>query len=193
MTNLLFIRHAETDLAGTFCGHSDPPLNDRGRTQLSSLNERLRFHPIDVLYASDLQRAVQTAEAIGKARNVAIDTTPALREIDFGDWEGLTWEAIEERDPAYAARWVAEFPNLPTPNGEPIALFRERILNEVTRLRHEAANANIAAVTHGGVLRILLEELGLSSAHHAWERTREYTCILHCTQIKPNGPLVIHP
>ncbi len=188
---LVFIRHAETDLAGTFCGRSDPPLNAVGEAQLGSLLQRIACFPYAAIYSSDLVRAHATAQSIAKISGTPVHLARALREIDFGDWETLSWEQIEQRDPAYAARWVAQFPNLPAPGGEPIPLFKHRVLAEIARLRH--LDQNLAIVTHAGPLRVLLEELGHFAPHHAWERTREYTCTIHCTQQSPTGNLEIHP
>ena len=67
MSELLFIRHAETDMAGTFCGHCDPELNARGRDQLADLINRLGKEEIGVVYASDLRRAHATGMAIANA------------------------------------------------------------------------------------------------------------------------------
>ena len=192
-THLFFIRHAQTDLAGTFCGHSDPPLNAAGEAQLPGLLTRLTPFQISAIYSSDLRRAQQTAACLAQARNLPVYPTPALREISFGDWETLTWDQIEQRDPTYAARWVTEFPALPTPSGEPIHTFRQRILTEIHRLRSQAATENLAIVTHAGVLRVLLESIAHFAPHHAWERTRDYTCILHCTQTSPDSLLEVHP
>src|SRR5882757_7434908 len=131
MSDLLFIRHAETDMAGTFCGHSDPELNERGRIQLSKLINRLRMENIGVVYTSDLRRAHTTGTAIAEAFNVDCHVRPALREINFGQWEGITWEEIERRDDVYARRWIAEYPRLPAPNGETFQNFERRVLGEV--------------------------------------------------------------
>jgi broad specificity phosphatase PhoE len=188
---LVFIRHAETDLAGTFCGRTDPPLNAAGQAQLGPLQANLAAVPCTAIHTSDLLRARQTAEAVGAARQLPVYLSRGLREIDFGDWETLSWEQIEQRDPAYAARWVAEFPNLPAPNGEPIPVFKHRVLTEISRLRQ--LNQDLAIVTHAGPLRVLLEELGHFAPHHAWERTRDYTCTIRCTQQSPTGHLEIHP
>lgn len=188
---LVFIRHAETDLAGTFCGRSDPPLNAVGEAQLGSLLQRIACFPYAAIYSSDLVRAHATAQSIANISGTPVHLAPALREIDFGDWETLSWEQIEQRDPAYAARWVAQFPNLPAPGGEPIPLFKHRVLAEIARLRH--LDQNLAIVTHAGPLRVLLEELGHFAPHHAWERTREYTCTIRCTQQSPTGHLEIDP
>ena len=191
-TTLLFIRHAETVLAGTFCGSSNPPLNDRGQSQLPTLLTRLTPFQIDAVYSSDLLRAQQTAAPLATARNLSVHLTPALREIDFGQWESLTWPQIEQRNQLFAQRWLAEFPALPAPDGESFSVFRQRILTELTRLRTLAATQNLAIVTHAGVLRILLEDLCQLPAAQAWTLTRDHTAILPCTQVSPTSRLEFH-
>ena len=186
-STLLLVRHAQTALAGTFCGATDPPLDNLGRAQLRDLIERMAGTPLDAVYCSDLQRARQTAEAI--AGGAPIHLRPALRQIDFGRWETLTWQQIEQTDPIYAARWVAEFPNLAPGGGEAIPLFKHRVLREFDFIRQQSAGQTVAVVTHSTVLRVLLEELGHFSAHHAWESTRDYTCLLSCTQTSVTSPL----
>ena len=185
---ILFIRHAATDLAGTFCGSSDPALNQLGLEQTERLVRELAPEPIHAVYSSDLRRARQTAEALATSHGVSLGTCPALRELYFGDWESLTWEQIESRDPLFAARWVAAFPDLPTPQGEPIAQFRTRVLAALHAIRESAgAGQTLAVVTHAGPLRVLLEEFGHYAPQHAWERTREYTCVIRCLQTSTNA------
>ncbi len=117
MSRVLFIRHAETEMAGRFCGHSNPELNAQGRLQLAALTGLLSAEPIDTVYSSDLRRASSTAQAIAAAREVPqVLLRPALREIDFGQWEGLSWEQIEQMDPEYAREWVARYPHVPAPS-----------------------------------------------------------------------------
>jgi alpha-ribazole phosphatase len=188
-STLLFLRHAETDLAGTFCGATDPPLNARGVDQLPALLSSVADLRFDAIYTSDLLRARQTAEAIAASHSTPVYPRPGLRQINFGDWETLTWQQIESSDPAFAARWVAEFPNLTPPNGEPIALFKHRVVKEITFIRQQTHAQTIAIVTHSTVLRVLLEEFGHFAPHHAWERTRDYTCTLRATQRTPTGAL----
>jgi broad specificity phosphatase PhoE len=189
---LLFIRHAETALTGTFCGSSDPALNELGRLQLPALTAQLAGIKVERIFTSDLLRARQTAEALATSLHAAVEVRPALREIDFGAWEGLTWAQIEQRDPAFAMRWVAEFPALPAPGGEAIAAFRHRVVNEIAWLR-AGREATVAIVTHAGVLRALLEEFGHFAAEHAWERTRAYASVIRCTQRSAEGALEVHP
>src|SRR6266481_2132472 len=183
MSELLFIRHAETDMTGTFCGHSDPELNERGRIQLGELINRLRMEEIGVVYASDLRRAHTTGMAIAEAFGVDCRVRSALREINFGQWEGGTWKEIERRDGAYARRWIAEYPRLPAPDGESFHDFERRVLDEVKflTLEAEAADCRLAVVTHAGVLRTVLCALHGCSEDDAWEQTRSYCSIVRHT------------
>ena len=171
---LLFIRHGETDLAGRFCGSSDPPINEDGFRQIEQLIERLRTEPIDAVYASDLSRSLTTADAIGKAFALSPIKLPELREIDFGKWEGLSWQQIESRDQAYARRWSEAYPDLPAPGGEPFDAFQSRVLGEVKHLLAMTSERSAAVVTHAGVMRVVLRSLCGFDEQEAWQKTRTY-------------------
>jgi alpha-ribazole phosphatase len=178
MSDILFIRHAETDMAGTFCGHSDPDLNARGHRQTFDLIDRLRPKNIGTVYTSDLRRAQTTAEAIASTFGIECRLRRALREINFGEWEGLTWKEIEQRDEAYARQWMAEHPLLPAPEGEAFRDFEQRVLKEVAFLSTKAAEQDIAVVTHAGVLRTVLCSLHQCSEEDAWRLTKPYCAIV---------------
>jgi alpha-ribazole phosphatase len=178
MSEILFIRHAETDMTGTFCGHSNPPLNTRGRSQLSEILHTIRSESICEVYASDLLRTRQTGDAIAAGRAIECQLRPALREINFGQWEGLTWKEITQRNSAHAQRWLADYPSLPAPGGERICDFERRVLVEVKSLAMRATGESVVAVvTHGGVLRTILCRLCGYSEAEAWERTKAYCSI----------------
>jgi broad specificity phosphatase PhoE len=183
MSEILLIRHAETDMAGTFCGHSDPELNTTGRVQLAGLISGLRMDQIGVVYTSDLRRAHTTGTAIAEAFGVDCHVRRALREINFGQWEGTTWSEIERRDNAYARRWVEEYPSLPAPDGESFHDFEQRVRDEVKvlSLKAEVAGCAIAVVTHAGVLRTVLGVLQGCSEENAWEQTRSYCSVIRHT------------
>ncbi len=191
MSHLTLIRHAATDLAGTFCGHSDPPLNAQGRAQLGELLQRLAPLRLDAVWTSDLERARSTAAALATHFAVPCFERPGLREIGFGAWEGLTWAQVEAADPAYSARWVEQYPQLCAPNGESPLHFEHRVLLELDRLLCRPFE-RIAVVTHAGVLRTWLRlRCGLSEAQ-AWEQTRHYACALAYTPAAARtAPLVL--
>ena len=174
MDTLFFIRHAETDFAGRFCGHSNPPVNERGLRQIQGLLETLRTESIDAIYASDLSRSITTADAIGRLFGLSPVRIPELREIGFGEWEGLSWPEIESRDRDYARRWSEAYPNLPAPGGETFEAFQSRVLIQVKHLIAPASQRCAAVITHAGVMRIVLRSLCGLDEQEAWERTKAY-------------------
>ena len=176
MSRVLFIRHAETEMAGRYCGHSDPDLNAEGRAQLTRLVQLLAAEMLDTVYSSDLRRAASTAQAIA-GRHIPQVLRPALREIDFGDWEGMKWEEIERLDPVYAQKWVSGYPHLRAPSGESFEDFERRVLTEVNHLM-DLSSGPFAVVTHGGVLRVVLRHLCGYSEPRAWEETQQYCCVV---------------
>lgn len=168
-------------MSGTFCGHSNPPVNARGRQQIQAILKILEIESIDAIYASDLQRAATTADALGRAFQRAPVLTPELREIYFGEWEGLTWGEIEKRDEAYARQWCEAYPHLPTPGGESFEVFQARVMIEVGHLLTLHAEGYIAVVTHAGVMRVVLRALCGLDQQDAWKRTGSYCCFFKYT------------
>jgi broad specificity phosphatase PhoE len=173
---LILIRHAETDMAGTFCGHSDPPVNAAGHNQIAKLIANLQQEKIDAVFSSDLQRALTTATSLANYHGTNPVTFPELREICFGDWEGLTWQQIEARDPNYARRWTDAYPNLPAPAGEAFPSFESRVTATITKLMNQTNHDQAAVVTHAGVMRVVLQTMCGIEESQAWELTKPYCC-----------------
>jgi len=178
---LLFIRHAETEMVGRFCGHSDPPVNELGHRQIEVLLDVLRDESIDAIYSSDLERALTTAEAIAESFQLSTVAVPGLREIYFGDWEGLSWRQIESRDVAYARKWSEAYPQLAAPRGESFEAFQARVMAEVEYLLTALDQRCFAVVTHAGVMRVVLRELCGLDEKETWERTRSYCSFFRYT------------
>src|SRR4051812_23712520 len=99
MTTLLLIRHAETDAVGKMIAGWQPgwPLNATGRMQAQELAQRLAGRPIPAIYASPLERAVQTALAIASPHHLPLQQVSELGEMRFGEWEGLTFQELDQR------------------------------------------------------------------------------------------------
>jgi alpha-ribazole phosphatase/probable phosphoglycerate mutase len=158
--NLLLIRHGQTDwnLAQRFQGQSDIPLNETGRKQANALAERLAAEDFDAVYSSDLQRAAETASIILQMSGCKPDLYPAprLREVNFGDWEGLTYDKIKAKHPEALAAWEADiFKNAP-PNGETLEELSVRVQSMLDELREKHDDQNVLVVAHGGVLQTLI-------------------------------------
>lgn len=177
---LFLIRHATTDMNGTLCGQSDPPLNAMGRAQASALADLLGSWKVRRLYASDLQRAVQTAQSLGERWGIPVQARSALREISFGDWEGRSWSQIRAEEPDIAKM---ESPSeICAPGGETFASFRDRVLRALNETIAECDGRLVVIVTHLGVMRVILKEL--SSADSVWEPWQRIDhCSVHRIQV----------
>lgn len=162
-TRVLCIRHGETDwnAAGRWQGHAPVPLNAIGRAQSVALGRYLAGNGARVaaLYSSDLPRAWQTAQAIAEALGLAVQPEPRLREIDLGDWQGLTRDEVLAWDADRYAAYRADWRNIPAPNGESRAALRARARAAFDDIAARHAGQTVALVTHGGTLGMLLESL----------------------------------
>jgi alpha-ribazole phosphatase len=174
MSTIVFIRHGETDMAGRFCGHSNPELNLAGKVQAIRLAEESATLKIERIYSSDLCRAAQTAAHIAQRTGAGVDYLSALREIHFGLWEGLHWQEIEDRFPEEADRWLREFPLRSAPEGEAYADFTTRIEAVLAPFLKEATRRTIAIVTHRGVMHYALTRFFGFSEEEAWTKTAPY-------------------
>jgi len=153
---LLLVRHAHNGMAGRFCGHLDPPLSDLGRQQSAKLAQELGQRRLTHIFSSDLLRARETAAFLAAKSGLEIEFLPGLREMRFGQWEGLAWDEVHASDAAYAARWMAEYPWLPAPGGEEFGGFRKRVQGVLAQVAERVPGGCAAVVTHGGVIRTFL-------------------------------------
>lgn len=157
VTRILAVRHGETawNRDTRIQGHTDIDLNDHGRQQARRLALALRDEPLAAIYASDLSRARNTAQAVADRQGKAIVTHPGLRERGFGRFEGLTWADIETQYPEEALAWRKRHPEFAPPGGESLLQLRDRIVATVQSLASRHAGEQIMMVVHGGVLDIL--------------------------------------
>lgn len=157
-TEILLIRHGETDwnVEKRLQGHLDIPLNAEGERQAAALGLALAQEPLDLIFASDLQRAAQTAQAIAAPRGMTIQIDADLRERCYGAFEGLRYVDISERYPDGYAAWRARDIDARYPMGrahaETLREFSQRTIGAITRLAALHRHKKIAIVTHGGVL-----------------------------------------
>src|SRR5260370_318349 len=151
-TTILLVRHAHSAMAGRFCGHTDAALSDIGKKQLCDIAYYLERWPITKVYTSDLKRAYDTAAAIAARRSLPLQVREGLREISFGEWEGLSWTEIEARDPAAASLWLGDYPLQPAPGGESFQQYRFRGEAELQAGLKESEHECVSVVTHSGFI-----------------------------------------
>lgn len=158
------VRHGETvwNAEMRFQGHSDISLTDQGKLQASALGKRLQREQFSSFYASDLGRAFETASIIASHHKLEVHQEPAFREINFGNWEGLTFEQIKEQYAEAAAKWWKEPFTNQVPGGESLEEVVERSMMALQKICQRHKGQNILIATHGGVIRsIICQVLGI--------------------------------
>lgn len=157
-TNIILIRHGETawNAERRLQGHIDIALNAEGARQADALAGALAREPVDLIAASDLKRAGQTAAAAAGRLGLPVRIDPALRERCFGAFEGLLYAEIEQRFPAEFAAWQARDIDARMPPGvRPAETFREfyqRATGAILAWAAAHPGRTLALVAHGGVL-----------------------------------------
>ena len=153
-------RHGETDWnrARRIQGQADIPLNQSGRAQAGLLGQRLADVSFSAIYASDLSRAMETARlAAGEGASELVPVRE-LREIAYGEWEGLTFAEAEARDPeGFAERMLRQNVRYAPPGGENVEQFVERVRQFHVRVRaRHGSGERLLVVGHSGSLLALL-------------------------------------
>ncbi|HEX3468689.1 MAG TPA: histidine phosphatase family protein [Candidatus Elarobacter sp.] len=159
---LICVRHGRTawNADSRFQGHTDVPLDDEGRAQASALAALLGGARIDAAVSSDLTRAVETARIVLGERDVALRLDPDWREMQFGEWEGLTWPDILARNPQLAPDGRTDVRSFTPAGGETFEQVCARVSRAVERLAHEVPDDGTVLVgTHAGPLHALLTVL----------------------------------
>lgn len=156
-TRVILIRHGETawNRATRIQGHTDIPLSPLGLAQAQRLAEALADESLAAVYASDLSRARQTAEALAAGRGMPVHLDAGLRERAFGRFEGLSWEEIAQRFPDDSVRWRRREPHFEVGGGESLHAFSARCVGAARRVVAAHPGQAIALVAHGGVLDCL--------------------------------------
>lgn len=173
MARLLLVRHGVTahNSAHKFLGHTDVELSEEGFRQVEKLRDRLAKEKFDVVYSSDLKRAMSSAQVVCTGHAAEIVPCPELREINYGECESLTYGEIGKRYPALGEAISKLSPDLSFPGGESLAGFIERTIKFLDRLKGHPSNHRVLIVSHGGAMRTLLCEL-LGVGQSCWRTFR---------------------
>jgi broad specificity phosphatase PhoE len=169
-SELILVRHGETvgNSVVRLYGSTDVELSDLGRSQMRSVRQALAGLVVDGLWVSPLSRSAESGEIVlssGWPRPRSIED---FREIDFGEWEGLTAEEVEDRDADAYGLWKSGVEDWCFPGGDSRRGFAERVRSSAERLFRDVHGSHVA-VLHKGVVKTIIGVLtGLS--HESYSR-----------------------
>ena len=179
-TRLYLIRHGQ--VVGfdklTANGHTDVDITETGVIQMNSLAERLRLVELNAVYATGLIRTEKGARIIGQFHNTPIKSKPEMKEIYFGNWEGMSLEEIEKVYPGEMDKRHSDIAGYRPPgNGENMNDLFKRVLACLKEIISEKIGKNILIVAHGGVNRtILCDALGMDISN-LFNIQQDYGCL----------------
>lgn len=154
-TRFIMIRHgfSVANNEHRFAGNSDFPLTDLGRAQAERCAEALKEERIDAIYASDLSRAFDTAVPVARALGLEITATKGLREIFAGEWEGKTFDQIDEEYHDEFALWKRDIGRARCTGGESPREVSARVLSTLASIAEQNDGKTVCIATHATPIR----------------------------------------
>lgn len=152
------VRHGQPAGGEVFRGRTDHPLTDVGQWQFE---QRLQRHSLNyqTIISSPLQRCHASAEQFSQLHGLPLHVVTDWQEIDFGDWEDQLISKVMQSDSQHAQQMWQDPLNFCAPGGEPVSELRQRITTAWQQLLQQHEGQSILLVTHGGVMRVLAQQL----------------------------------
>lgn len=167
-TRLWLLRHPEPDasVAEHCYGSLDVALSERGIRHARVIAGELGPEALSAIYTSPLQRCAEAARILADRRPAMPVVVDALRELDFGEFEGRSYADIEKYHPDLYRQWMERPDEVRFPGGDSLEDLQARVIPAVRDLRLRHAGESVAIMTHGGVIRVLLADaLGMAPSH----------------------------
>ncbi len=176
-TEVLVVRHGQTfgNVDELFCGHSETELTPLGIAQARALGRRLANETIDVVVASDLSRAADTARHVVDGRGLEITLDPRLREMYYGDWEALPGKELIEKHPEVMREFF--LCQRAAPGGESVRALRERTSAALQEIASQHRGRKVLVVSHGNAIMALVAESLAMPEHATWSFAFENTSL----------------
>ncbi len=153
---LILVRHGETlwNRENRIQGHTDVALTDVGHTQIQKLARSLKDEKIEAIYSSPLTRAYETARAISRFHDVDITIDHNLKELNHGDFEGITIAELKEKHETFLKNWHEDPASIIMPNGESLSQVQKRAWNVITTIMETSKDSLV--VSHGMAIMAIL-------------------------------------
>lgn len=155
-TTVYLVRHGQSvgNLRDLFIGHTDIELTELGLQQAKMAAGYLKDFPLDAIYSSDLQRAYNTACALGELKHLPVIKTQQMREIFGGKWEEESFPDLGKNYTEDFSVWCEDFGNARCTDGESVAELQSRIVGEVRRIVEENPGKSVAIFCHATPIRV---------------------------------------
>lgn len=157
-TRFLLLRHGQSPMSAArqYSGLSDPELTELGLRQAAAAADRLATRGgIDAIVASPLRRTQQTAQAAARVLDLPVETNRGLIEMNFGDWDGLTFAQAHAADPELHSAWLSDTKTAP-PGGESLQQVFRRVRGTLDELREQYAGKTVLIVSHVTPIKAIL-------------------------------------
>ena len=180
MIRLMLVRHGVTEWNVTqrIQGQSDTHLAPDGVHQARMLTIHFPFDTVDAIYSSDLHRAMTTAEVIASRYNLEVIPVKEFREINFGSWEGKTFEDIAKEYPADFKKFFLQPDMLMIKGGETFAELQNRAMTMLKRIVHDSGdNKHIVIVMHGAIIRTIIAAILDMPLRKMWAIKQQNTAV----------------
>ena len=167
--NIYLVRHGETNWNSLrkYQGRTDIELNDKGIKEAHLVGRKLEDYGIECIYSSTLKRAMKTAEIINSYVNTdEITTTEEIIELNLGEWEGKTWDEIQEEYKDFLSTWMANKLKVKIPGGESYGDAEIRGINFLRNLVNSCSFENVVVVSHGALIAAVLCSILSIDANH---------------------------
>ncbi|MGL5506980.1 MAG: histidine phosphatase family protein [Paraclostridium sp.] len=170
MTRLILVRHATTDdnIGGNLSGHIDSSISNLGKSQILKLTKFLENEKIDMIYTTTSSRTKLTIEKLAKVKNLDIIQSEELREINFGDFEGINFNIIKERHSDEFKKMIEQGYRYTYPNGESLIDSYNRVCKKVESILNRNEHKTILICTHAGTIRNIISYLIGNTHEYHW-------------------------
>lgn len=170
MIKLILVRHGTTicNEGGALSGLTDSILSEKGKLQASKLADYLKDKNIDKIYTTPFSRTKETVDRLSRVKNIQIEERCQLNEINFGDFEGLPFESIEEKYTEEVKKMINEGFKYKYPDGESLEDTFMRVKTELKKIMSDNENSTVLICSHGGTIRNIISYLLCDDYKYHW-------------------------
>lgn len=187
-TRILLIRHGRVawNAKSAYTGWTDVPLDECGREEAALVAQRLKTVNLAAVYSSDLCRARNTAEIIASQHPLGVEIEPNLKEVNYGEWEGLSIDEVKNAyGEVFYKSWADDPERVRIPGGETFGELRDRAVPAIKRIASLHPGGIVAIVAHRSVNRVLIcHWLGLGV--NSYKKIEQYNGAINSIAFRGN-------